>query len=99
MQTKELKEDERAADKVIVIALVALLTISLISGLAYMSLNSGDDENQSDQTSAWIDPVVEIEDENHSHSDLLAHRLQTDNMLLIDYHLSLIHISEPTRQP
>ena len=86
MQTKELKEDERAADKVIVIALVALLTISLISGLAYMSLDSGDDENQSDQTSAWIDPVVEIEDENHSHSDLLAHRLQTDNMLLIDYH-------------
>ena len=54
MQTKELKEDERAADKVIVIALVALLTISLISGLAYMSLDSGDDENQSDQTSAWI---------------------------------------------
>ena len=29
--------------------------------------------------------MVEIEDENHSHSDLLAHRLQTDNMLLIDY--------------
>ena len=34
----------------------------------------------------WVDPVVEIEDENHSHTDLMAHRLQTQNMLLIDYH-------------
>ena len=86
MRTKQLKEDERAADKVIVIALVSLLTISLISGLAYMSLDDGGDDSEGNQTAAWIDPVVEIEDENHSHSDLLAHRLQTENMLLIDYH-------------
>ena len=86
MRTEQLKEDERAADKVIVIALVSLLTISLISGLAYMSLDDGGDDNDGSQTAAWIDPVVEIEDENHSHSDLLAHRLQTENMLLIDYH-------------
>ena len=86
MRTKQLKEDERAADKVIVIALVSLLTISLISGLAYMSLDDGGDDNEGNQAAVWIDPVVEIEDENHSHSDLLAHRLQTENMLLIDYH-------------
>ena len=43
MQTRSLKDDENAADKVIVIALVALLTISVISGLAYMSL---DDESR-----------------------------------------------------
>ena len=86
MQTRRLRDDERAADKVIVIALVSLLTISVISGLAYMSLDDDGDENEGSQTSKWIDPVVEIEDENHSHSDLLAHRLQTDNMLLIDYH-------------
>ena len=86
MQTRRLKDDERAADKVIVIALVALLTISVISGLAYMSLDGDADENGGSQTAQWIDPVVEIEDENHSHSDLMAHRLQTENMLLIDYH-------------
>ena len=86
MRTEQLKEDERAADKVIVIALVSLLTISLISGLAYMSLDDSGDDNEGDQAAAWIDPVVEIEDENHSHTDLLAHRLQTENMLLIDYH-------------
>ena len=34
----------------------------------------------------WIDPVMEIEDENHSHNDLLAHRLATPNAKLIDYH-------------
>ena len=86
MQTRRLKDDERAADKVIVIALVALLTISVISGVAYMSLDGDADDNDGAQTSQWVDPVVEIEDENHSHSDLMAHRLQTENMLLIDYH-------------
>ena len=34
----------------------------------------------------WIDPVMEIEDANHSHNDLLAHRLSTANAKLIDYH-------------
>ena len=34
----------------------------------------------------WIDPVMEIENENHSHNDLLAHRLSTSNAKLIDYH-------------
>ena len=34
----------------------------------------------------WIDPVTEIEDGNHSHNDLLAHRLATPNAQLIDYH-------------
>ena len=30
----------------------------------------------------WIDPVTEIEDGNHSHNDLLAHRLATPNAQL-----------------
>ena len=93
MQTRRLREDERAADKIIVIALASLLTVSVLSALAYMSLDDDESDNESNDSSEWIDPVVEIEDEFHSHSDLLAHRLQTDNMLLIDYHnLSLIHI-------
>ena len=39
-----------------------------------------------DGSENWIDPVTEIEDENHSHIDLLAHRLATANVKLIDYH-------------
>ena len=70
------REDERAADKIIVIALASLLTVSVLSALAYMSLDD-DESNESSDVEEWIDPVVEIEDEYHSHSDLLAHRLAT----------------------
>ena len=107
MLRRQLQDDDGAADKIIVIALVSLLTVSVISAIAYINLDS--DKSESDQSTAteWIDPVVEIEDENHSHTDLMAHRLATSNMQLIDYHnlncdgnvappaeldLSLIHI-------
>ena len=85
MQTRRLRDDERAADKIIVIALASLLTVSVLSALAYMSLDD-DESNESSDVEEWIDPVVEIEDEYHSHTDLLAHRLATGNMKLIDYH-------------
>ena len=39
-----------------------------------------------DGSENWIDPVIEIEDENHTHMDLLSHRLATANARLIDYH-------------
>ena len=39
-----------------------------------------------DDSENWIDPVIEIEDENHTHMDLLSHRLATANARLIDYH-------------
>ena len=86
MRRRQLQDDDGAADKIIVIALVSLLTVSVISAIAYMNLDS--DKSESDQSTAteWIDPVVEIEDENHSHTDLMAHRLATSNMQLIDYH-------------
>ena len=86
MLRRQLQDDDGAADKIIVIALVSLLTVSVISAIAYMNLDS--DKSESDQSTAteWIDPVVEIEDENHSHTDLMAHRLATSNMQLIDYH-------------
>ena len=46
-----------------------------------------DDPVKSDDNSTeWIDPVIEIENENHSHNDLLAHALSTSNSQLIDYH-------------
>ena len=85
MQRRRLHDDDVAADKIIVIALVTLLTVSVISVIAYVNVDSEDDAKES-KSMDWIDPVVEIEDENHSHTDLLAHRLQTENMVLIDYH-------------
>ena len=85
MQRRRLHDDDGAADKIIVIALVTLLTVSVLSVIAYVNVDSEDDAKES-KSMAWIDPVVEIEDENHSHTDLLAHRLQTENMVLIDYH-------------
>ena len=86
MQTRRLKDDERAADKVIVIALVALLTISVISGLAYMSLDGDADENGGSQTAQWIDSGWKLRMKITVPGNLMAHRLQTENMLLIDYH-------------
>ena len=70
MSSRRLLNDENATDKVIVIALVSLLTVSVVSVIAYVGLE--DESTEGGSEVAWIDPVVEIEDENHSHSDLLA---------------------------
>ena len=86
MLRRQLNDDDIAADKIIVIALVSLLTVSVISAIAYMSLDTEENDSDSKQSMEWVDPVVEIEDENHSHTDLMAHRLATNNMQLIDYH-------------
>ena len=80
MLRRQLQDDDGAADKIIVIALVSLLTVSVISAIAYMNLDSKETDSSPSKSMEWIDPVVEIEDENHSHTDLMAHRL------------SLIHI-------
>ena len=86
MLRRQLNDDDSAADKIIVIALVSLLTVSVISAIAYMNLDTEKNDSDSKQSMEWVDPVVEIEDENHSHTDLMAHRLATNNMQLIDYH-------------
>ena len=86
MLRRQLQDDVGAADKIIVIALVSLLTVSVISAIAYISIDSDEGDGSSSNSMGWVDPVVEIEDENHSHTDLMAHRLQTENMVLIDYH-------------
>ncbi|MBJ07430.1 MAG: hypothetical protein CMB60_00010 [Euryarchaeota archaeon] len=61
---------------------VAVMLIAPVSGC----LSSDDDVGSVTENENWIDPVVEIEDANHSHNDLLAHRLSTSNAKLIDYH-------------
>ena len=38
-----------------------------------MMLSDDKDSSSSSGEDEWIDPVVEIEDEQHSHTDLLAH--------------------------
>ena len=63
--------------------LTALMILAPISGCLSFSDGSGGDN---DGGYSWVDPVTEIEDGNHSHNDLLAHRLSTPNAMLIDYH-------------
>ena len=87
MLNQGLTRDSNAADQIIVYAMVGLICVSFLSIGAYIMMLTDDDASSSSAgEEEWIDPVVEIEDEQHSHTDLLAHRLQTDNMLLIDYH-------------
>ena len=63
-------------------SITLLLVLAPLTGC----LSMGDDENNGEEDYVWVDPVMEIENENHSHSDLLAHRLFTPNAKLIDYH-------------
>ena len=63
----------------------AMLLCLLMAVAPFAGCFGGDDE-PAEEVYVWVDPVTEIEDENHSHSDLMAHRLQTPNVRLIDYH-------------
>ncbi len=68
--------------------LIPLILISFVMLAAPMSgcIAVFKPDAGADGSENWIDPVTEIEDENHSHIDLLAHRLATANVKLIDYH-------------
>ena len=86
MQKRRLNLDENATDKLVVLGLVSLLMVSIFSITAYFALDSDDEDMPTDEWE-WVDPVIEnYEYFNHSHGDLLAHRLSTPNMQLIDYH-------------
>jgi len=81
--------DESAAtqQQMIVYAIVGLISFSLISTAAWFALGGRDPgEIDIDPTANWIDPVIEIEDENHSHNSLIDHEMSTPNAQLIDYH-------------
>ena len=62
--------------------MVALMALAPLSGC----LSFLDDDSEGSGDWEWVDPVMEIEDANHSHNDLLSHRLSTPNAKLIDYH-------------
>jgi len=68
------------------IAALALASVIFVSSLSYLLFSSDVSAISEDTEWDWVDPVTEIEDENHSHNDLLAHRLSTPNAQLIDYH-------------
>ena len=72
----------RVINKLPLAIMVLLMFIAPFSGC--LSFSNNEDEKTMDDT--WIDPVIEIENEEHSHNDLLAHRLSTPNVKLIDYH-------------
>ena len=61
---------------------VSIVMLAPVSGC----LSSDSEGSNEIGGEGWVDPVTEIEDANHSHSDLLAHRLSTSNAKLIDYH-------------
>ena len=61
------------------------ITFLLLSSFASGCFGSEEEGSEMDNWE-WVDPVEEIEDENHSHSDLMAHRLKTPNARMIDYH-------------
>ena len=62
------------------------MLLCLLMAVAPFAGCFGSDDEPAEEVYVWVDPVTEIEDENHSHSDLMAHRLQTPNVRLIDYH-------------
>jgi len=85
MQFRRILSNEAAVEaKVVAGSIFLLLSVVIISYLVIP--NSTSNNEDSEEAWAWIDPVIEIEDENHSHSDLLLHRLGTPNAKLIDYH-------------
>ena len=49
--------------------LVLLMLSAVLSGC--FGLGEGNSDEEDDWI--WVDPVTEIEDENHSHGDLMAH--------------------------
>ena len=85
---KTLHDDFGATQQqMIVYAIVGLISLSLLSSAAWFAFSLGDDSDGIDDPMAnWVDPVTEVEDDNHSHNNLFDHRLQTSNMKLIDYH-------------
>ena len=62
------------------------LLLCLLMAVAPFAGCFGGSDDVTEEAEIWIDPVTEIEDENHSHTDLFAHRLKTGNAHLIDYH-------------
>ena len=74
-------------EKLLSIGIVLLLSVSGMATLAYF--NNEKSNNLDNILEAWIDPIVEVEncenctglDQNHQHTNLMQHFLQTDNII------------------
>jgi hypothetical protein len=64
----------------------ALLLCLILAAAPFAGCLSGGHESEGGGEWNWVDPVIEVEDANHSHLDLLQHKLKTPNAQLIDYH-------------
>ena len=53
MLRRQLQDNDDAADKIIVIALVSLLTVSVISAIAYMNLDSEETDSSPSNSMEW----------------------------------------------
>ena len=71
MRKQGMTRDWNGADQLIMYAIVGLVSVSMLSLGAYVIVSAGEDDSSpaSMEQEAWIDPVVEIEDENHRHTD------------------------------
>ena len=66
MRKQGMIRDSNAADQLIIYIFVGLVSISMLSMGAYFVMSNDDGETSSkSEVESWIDPVVEIEDENH----------------------------------
>ena len=83
---------DKSQEKLLSIGVVILLSVAGLATIIYYNDDSSDSDNNGEN--AWIDPIVEVEncenctglDQNHQHTNLMQHFLQTDNIELIDYH-------------
>ena len=83
---------DTSQEKLLSIGVVILLSVAGLATIIYYNDDSSDSDNNGENE--WIDPIVEVEncenctglDQNHQHTNLMQHFLQTDNIELIDYH-------------
>ncbi|MCH2431410.1 MAG: hypothetical protein MK206_00220, partial [Candidatus Poseidoniia archaeon] len=83
---------DKSQEKLLSIGVVILLSVAGLATIIYY--NDGSSDSDTNGESEWIDPIVEVEncenctglDQNHQHTNLMQHFLQTDNIELIDYH-------------
>ena len=77
MRRESLTSDEIAADKMV---MAAALTLLLISAVSIIALLAADDDNlPSSNDWEWVDPITEVEDENHFFLNAKCTKLKEKN--------------------
>ena len=77
---------DKSQEKLLSIGVVILLSVAGLATIIYY--NNGSSDSDTNGENEWIDPIVEVEncenctglDQNHQHTNLMQHFLQTDNI-------------------